>query len=236
MRVTKKLRSELELLDSLQRITGYKNIKNSKEKSPRTILLQKISSSNDNNFPIKVQLLKTKSNNFNKNLYNTNSNSNSVGLKQRKIPFPKNSLNYFNRYEDQNENNIKEINDSKNNMKQLKGSFVINSKTNINKNISESPISNIKYKNSTYKSINQSPIQKVSDNNLNIYNNENDFENSEEHKIRNVLSKNLAYNRKKPNSAMNSPNVCFASFNIIRMSQCFCFKHSNIHFIQSSFH
>ena len=206
MRVTKKLRSELELLDSLQRISGYKNIKNSKEKSPRTILLQKISS-NDNNFPIKVTLLKTKNNNSNKNLYSTNSNS--VGLKQRKIPFPRNNLNYFNRYDNQNENEqyIKEINDSKDNLKQLKGSFV-NSKTKINKNVSESPISNIKYKNSTYKSINQSPIQKVSDNNINLYNNEKAFENIKEHKIRNVLSKNLAYNKKKPNSAINSPNVC----------------------------
>ena len=118
MRVTKKLRSELELLDSLQRISGYKNMKNSKDKSPRTILLQKISSSSNNNFPIKVTLLKA-NNNTNKNFYITNSNS--VGLKQRKIPFPRNNLNHFNRYNNQNENenNIKEITDSKDNINQL---------------------------------------------------------------------------------------------------------------------
>ena len=96
MRVTKKLRSELELLDSLQRISGYKNNKNSKEKSPRTILLQKISS-NDNNIPIKVQLLKAKNNNniMNKNIYSTNIHtganisSYSVSLNKKKNSFSK---------------------------------------------------------------------------------------------------------------------------------------------------
>jgi hypothetical protein len=55
MRVTKKLIRDLEVVDSLQRITGYESNKYSREKSPRTILLQKISS-NSNNIPIKVQL------------------------------------------------------------------------------------------------------------------------------------------------------------------------------------
>ena len=201
MRVTKKLRSELEILDSLQKISGYKNSKNSKEKSPRTILLQKISS-NDNNIPIKVQLLKTK-NNFNinnnnnilnKNIFNinTNPNSNSLSLNKKKIPFPKNDINFY----------------PKDNFHHLKSSFVSNNKSNNTRLISESPISNTKYKNSTHKSINQSPIKKTSDNDLNVnLNSENEPQNTKEHKIRNVLSKNLAYNKKKPNSTINSPNI-----------------------------
>ena len=84
MRVTKKFRSELELLNSLQRISGYNNKKNSREKSPRTIFLQKISP-NDNNIPIKVQLLKTKNNNLDKNMYFTNNNSLSLNKKKNSI-------------------------------------------------------------------------------------------------------------------------------------------------------
>ncbi len=61
MRVTKKIKSDLDIIDSLQRITGYKLTKKSKEKSPRMIFLQKISS-NDYNNPIKVQILKSKNN------------------------------------------------------------------------------------------------------------------------------------------------------------------------------
>ena len=195
MRVTKKLCSELELLDRLQKISGYRNSKNSKEKSPRTILLQKIST-NDNNIPIKVQLLKTKNNInnniLNKNILNTNINSNSVGFNKRNIPFPKNEINYY----------------PKEKYHHLKSSFVGNNKPNNNRLISESPLSNTKYKNSTYKSINQSPIKKTSNNNINInLNIENDLQNGKEHKIRNVLSKNLAYNKKKPNSTISSPNV-----------------------------
>ena len=74
MRVTKKLKSDLEIIDSLQKITGYKLTKNTIEKSPRMILLQKISNNNDANFPIKVQLLKTKNpnQNPNNNLINMN--------------------------------------------------------------------------------------------------------------------------------------------------------------------
>ena len=221
MRVTKKLRSELELLDSLQRISGYKNNKNSKEKSPRTILLQKISS-NDNNIPIKVQLLKTKNNNIiNKNVFspnintNTNINSYSLSLNKKKIPFPKKDMNYYNIYNNKNDKNYKENNNSKDNIKQLKNSFISTNKNNNNRLISESPLSNIKYKNATYKSINninQSPIKKTPEINLNINNNENNENNNylnnlKEHKIRNVLSKNLAYNKKKASSTISSPNV-----------------------------
>ena len=222
MRVTKKLCSELELLDSLQRISGYKNNKNSKEKSPRTILLQKISS-NDNNIPIKVQLLKAKNNNniMNKNIYSTNIHtganisSYSVSLNKKKIPFPKNDINYYNIHNNKNEKNFKENNNSKENINQLKYSFISTNKINNNRLISESPLSNIKYKNATYKSINsinQSPIKKISDNDLNLNNNENNentnyAKNVKEHKIRNVLSKNLAYNKKKASSTISSPNV-----------------------------
>ena len=66
MRVTKKFKSDLDIIDSLQRITGYKLTKKSKEKSPRMIFLQKISSNDDNN-PIKVQILKSKNNNIEEN-------------------------------------------------------------------------------------------------------------------------------------------------------------------------
>ena len=206
MRVTKKLHSELELFDTLQKISGFKIKKNSKEKSPRTILLQKISS---NDIPIKVQLLKTNnSNNFNKN-YNNN-NSNSVGINKRKIPYPKNNINYYYNKYNKNESNNKEINDSKDNIRYSKGSFIINNRNKEGGGVFESPISNNKYGIATYKSINQSPIKKTSDNNLNINlnNNDIDFENEKEHKIRNVLSNNnLTYNKKKPNSVLNSPNI-----------------------------
>ena len=203
MRVTKKLRSELELLDSLQRISGYNNNKNSKEKSPRTIFLQKISP-NVNNIPIKVQLLKTKNNNIDKNIFYTNSNS--LSLNKKKIPFPKNDTNYYNRYNFINDQNFKDINNSKDNIRHLKHSFVSNNKNNNNRLVSESPLSNNnKYKHSTYKSINQSPI-KTSENNINTnINNIGNEQNLKQHKIRNVLSKNLAYNKKKPNSTISSP-------------------------------
>ena len=56
MRVTKKIKSDLEIIDSLQKITGYKLTRNTKEKSPRMIFLQKITN-NEGNIPIKVQLL-----------------------------------------------------------------------------------------------------------------------------------------------------------------------------------
>ncbi len=192
MRVTKKLLSELELMDSLQKISGYKNAKNSREKSPRTILLQKIST-NDNNLPIKVQLLKTKNNNFNNNIFNTNSTS--LSMNKRKIPFSKNDLNSnYNKNNNKIESNYQENSHSKDNIKHLKGSFITN-----NNNKTKSPLVNTKYQNTTYKSIDKSPIKNTSENN-----------NLKEHKIRNVLSKNLAYNKKKPNSTMASPNIDMA--------------------------
>ena len=204
MRITKKLRSDLEIIDSLQRITGYKNNKNSREKSPRTILLQKISP-NDNKAPIKVQLLKAKNSNYNTNIFNINSNSNSVSFNKRKVPFPKNDNNYyFNNY-GKYEINMKENNNSRDNIRKLKDLLITNNKNEKNRVISESPLSNNKYKNVNYQYINQSPIKKSSDNNLK--NNENDIQNVKEHKIRNVLSKNLTYNKKTPNSTKTSPQV-----------------------------
>ena len=42
MRVTKKLKSDLEIIDSLQRLTGYKLTRNTKEKIFITIISTKI--------------------------------------------------------------------------------------------------------------------------------------------------------------------------------------------------
>ena len=208
MRVTKKLSRDLEVVDSLQRITGYKSNKYSREKSPRTILLQKISP-NENNIPIKVQLLKIKNHinikNYSSNLFNTNSNS--VSINKRKIPFPKKEINNYSKY-NKCEAYFQETNLSKNSIKKLKDSLIINNQNN-RRIISESPIENIKFKNITYKNITQSPIKKranhLSNNiNININDSHNEKEqNMKEHKIRNVLS----YNKKKPNSAMTSPQV-----------------------------
>ena len=214
MRVTKKLRSDLEVIDSLQRITGYKNSKKSREKSPRTILLQKIST-NDNNIPIKVQLLKTKNNNNNYNPTLFNTNSNSLSMNKRKIPFPKNDINYYYNKYNKAETNYQENNNSKDNIRKLKDSLVMNNKNIKNRLLSESPIANTKYRNITFKNVNQSPIKKNSDINLNINlnNNETDNQSVKEHKIRNVLSKHLAYNKKKPSSNMPSPQVAGSNQN-----------------------
>ena len=198
MRVTKKIRSDIEVIDSLQKISDYKNNKNSQEKSPRTILLQKIST-NDSNAPIKVQLLKTKSNNFNNNIFNTNSSS--LSLNKRKVQLSKNDINYY--YNNTNNKNEYQDNNRLKNIKHLKDSLTTNNNNNA-RVISESPLVNTKYQNATYKSINQSPIKKTSDNSL------NQFQNPKEHKIRNVLSKNLAYNKKKPNSTITSPCIGMA--------------------------
>ena len=204
MRITKKLRSDLEIIDSLQRITGYKNNKNSREKSPRTILLQKISP-NDNNVPIKVQLLKTKNSNYNTNIFKINSNSNSVSFNKRKVPFPKNENNYyFNKY-GKYEINMQDNNNSRDSIRKLKDLLITNNKNDKNRVISDSPSSNNNNRNAIYQYINQSPIKKSSDNNLK--NNENDIQSVKEHKIRNVLSKNLTYNKKTPNSTKTSPLV-----------------------------
>ena len=195
MRVTKKFRNHKEVIDSLQKITQYKHMKNSQEKSPRTILLQKISI-NDSNIPIKVQLLKTKkNNNFNNDIFNENKSP--LSLNKRKTQFPINGDNC--RYN--KNNNKKDYQDNvsfKNNSKQLIDSLTTNNKMRVT---SESPKVNLKYLNNTYKSINQSPIKKTSDKSLEI------FSDSKEHKIRNVLSQNLAYNKKKPNFIFASPNI-----------------------------
>ena len=198
MRVTKKIRSDIEVINTLQKITEFKNNKNSREKNPRTILLQKITS-NDNNNPIKVQLLKTKNNiNFDKDLINMNSNS--LSLNKNKNKHFSNDYYNNNNYcsnNTSNNNNIYEYQD--NNLKQLKKSLILNNK---NRVISESPMTNnMKYQNATYKSINQSPIKNTSDKSLNL------FQNVKEHKIRNLLSKNLAYNKKKPSSTVGSPFI-----------------------------
>ena len=94
MRVTKKLKSDLEIIDSLQKITGYKLTKNTIEKSPRMILLQKISNNNDANFPIKVQLLKTKNPNQNPNNNLINMNLTSLNSSNQKISFEKKDISF----------------------------------------------------------------------------------------------------------------------------------------------
>ena len=193
MRVTKRLRSDKEIIDSLQKITEYN--KKSQEKSPRTILLQKISI-NDSNIPIKVQLLKTKKNNSNANNNIINNDSNSLNLNKRKIQISKNDIN--NSYNKTNKYEYQDNNLFKNNLKHLKDSLMTNNKARV---ISESPIVNSNYQNTTYKCIDQSPIKKTSDKSV------NQFKNSKEHKIRNVLSKNLAYNKKKPNNRIASPCI-----------------------------
>jgi len=151
MRITKKLRSDLEIIDSLQRITGYKNNKNSRENCPRTILLQKISQ-NDNNAPIKVQLLKTKNRNYNTNIFNINSNS--VSFNKRKVPFQKNEDNYyFNKY-GKYEIKMQDNNNSRDSIRKLKDLLITNNKNDKNRVISNSPSSNNNYRNANYQYIN----------------------------------------------------------------------------------
>ena len=115
MRVTKKLKSDLEIIDSLQRLTGYKLTRNTKEKSPRMIFLQKITN-NDMNAPIKVQLLKSKNlNQTQSNFLNINTNNmnlSSYSSNKEKISFSKKEKNNFQtnqRYKNSsiNLNNIK---------------------------------------------------------------------------------------------------------------------------------
>ena len=77
-----------------QKITGYKLTKNTREKSPRMILLQKISNNNDANFPIKVQLLKTKNPNQNPNNNLINMNLTSLNSSNQKISFEKKDISF----------------------------------------------------------------------------------------------------------------------------------------------
>ena len=188
MRVTKKIKSDLEIINDLQKITGYKLTKNPKEKSPRMILLQKISYNEYNN-PIKVQLLKTKNNNQNHHSNLLNMNNTSLSSNKHKISFINNDNSY-------NTNRIREEFDiKKNDINKLKASLIA---TNKNK-IQDSPKSNKRYKNTTVK-FEQSPNKNESnfDNNSNI---------KMPHQMLNLLSKNFAYNKKKPNNQILSPNL-----------------------------
>ena len=164
MRVTKKIKSDLEIIDSLQKITGYKLTRNTKEKSPRMIFLQKITN-NEGNIPIKVQLLKSKNMNQTQtsnllNLNNTNINISSYSTNKPKVSFTTKENNFF----------------------QNKNQRYKNSSININIQ-------------------NQSPIKKSS--NMNIYLDQK----ANNRQMLNALSKNYAYNRKKPNGQLLSPNI-----------------------------
>ena len=163
MRVTKKIKSDLEIIDSLQKLTGYRLTRNTKEKSPRMIFLQKITN-NDSNFPIKVQLLKSKNlNQTQSNIMNLNNNTmnlSSYSLNKQKISISKKDKNHFQ--------------------------------------------TNQRYKNSSINTTNiqnQSPIKKNS--NVNIYLDQK----ANNRQMLNVLSKNYAYNKKKPNGQLLSPNL-----------------------------
>ena len=150
MRVTKKIKSDLEIIDNLQKITGYKLTKKSKEKSPRMILLQKVSNNEYNN-PIKVQLLKTKNNNQNQYSNLLNMNITSLSLNNQKVSFIKKDVNYH-------QNKTKEELDIKNkDITKLKSSLITSNKN----RILDSPKINNRYKNLTNKNINQSPSQKA---------------------------------------------------------------------------
>jgi len=156
-------------------------------------------------------LLKTKNSNYNTNIFNinSNSNSNSVSFNKRKVPFPKNENNYyFNKY-DKYEINMQDNNNSRDSIRRLKDLLITNNKNDKNRVISYSPSSNNNFRNANYQYINQSPIKKTSENNLK--NNGNDVQSLKEHKIRNVLSKNLTYNKKTPNSTKTSPLVSMGS-------------------------
>ena len=194
MKVTKKLKSDLEIIDSLQRITGYKLIKNNQEKSPRMILLQKITN-NEGNIPIKVQLLKTK-NNIKTTSNLNNMNATSLSTNKHKISY----------------NKLNNENITRGSLGRLKDSLVSQNR----RSIQDSPKSNAHYKNSTFNIINQSPIKKMANINLNSKNNSNINnkidDNSKEpkisgNKILNILSKNFDYNKKKSDNKILSPPI-----------------------------
>ena len=194
MKVTKKIKSDLEIIDSLQRITGYKLIKNNQEKSPRMILLQKITN-NEGNIPIKVQLLKTK-NNIKTTSNLNNMNATSLSTNKHKISY----------------NKLNNENITRGSLGRLKDSLVSQNR----RSIQDSPKSNVHYKNSTFNIINQSPIKKMANINLNSKNNSNINnkidDNSKEpkisgNKILNILSKNFDYNKKKSDNKILSPPI-----------------------------
>ena len=199
MKVNKKLRNDLEVIENLQRISGYKRNKNSREKNPRKIFLQKIST-HDNGNPIKIQLLKTNIDNFDNNFFNTNSTL--LNSNNNNIPYSKNDKKYYYPRNDKYETKYQDKNYSKDKIKDTQDY----NKNNKNRVIEESPVVNRIYKYSTHKILNQNPILKTPDingNNINeyIYDNGNDngikTQNINVHKIRHVLSKNLAFNQKK---------------------------------------
>ena len=231
MKVNKKYQNDLEVVDNLQRLSRYKNKKNSKEKNPKKIFLQKISFQ-DNNIPIKVQLVKT--NNNESNIHN--SNSTSLSSNKNKIPCPKIGINYYfskkNKYETNYQDNS-QYRDSTKNIKDY-------TKSNKNRVISESPVNHTKYKYPTYKIINHNPVLKTPDNsniNINIDNNnnnncnENDNENKTQninaHKIRNVLSKNLVYNKKNQINTVSSNNIVLER-NYLSISKHSCDSNNSI--------
>ena len=232
MKVNKKYQNDLEVVDNLQRLSRYKNKKNSKEKNPKKIFLQKISFQ-DNNIPIKVQLVKT---NNNENNFH-NSNSTSLSSNKNKIPCPKIGINYYFSKKNKYETNYQDNNQNRDSTKNIKG----NTKTNNNRVISESPVNHTKYKHPTYKILNQNPILKTPDNNninVNIDNNycienynyndhENKTQNINTHKIRNVLSKNLAYNKKNQNNTVSSNNIVFER-NYLSISKHSCDSNNSI--------
>ena len=141
MKVTKKLKSDLEIIDSLQRITGYKLIKNNQEKSPRMILLQKITN-NEGNIPIKVQLLKTK-NNIKTTSNLNNMNATSLSTNKHKISY----------------NKLNNENITRGSLGRLKDSLVSQNR----RSIQDSPKSNVHYKNLNSKN-NSNINNKIDDN------------------------------------------------------------------------
>ena len=159
------------------------------------IFLQKVSNNEYNN-PIKVQLLKSKNNNQNSNYFNMNITSYSSN--KPKILVNKNDISY-------NMIKPKEDLELKNDINKLKASLI---NTNKNKNkFLDSPKSNTRYKNSTVDIMNQSPIKKGLDLNININNNNSNIKTNNQ--ILSELSKNYAYNKKKPYGHILSPASAF---------------------------
>lgn len=82
MKAIKTIRSEIEILDSLNKIVGIHDNKNRRERNPRTIFLQKVSPNNISN-PVKIQLLKTiNDNNITHNHYFKNFNKKKANLNE----------------------------------------------------------------------------------------------------------------------------------------------------------
>ena len=119
-------------------------------------------------------------------------NITSYSLNKPKISINKNDISY-------SKNKIKEEFEIKNDINKLKASLIITNKN----RILDSPKSKTRYKNTTTNIISHSPIKKES--NLDIINSNM----KTNHQILNVLSKNFAYNKKKPNGQILSPASAF---------------------------